>query len=654
MSPKIEDTPWSCHGEDSSTREYMPKKLNKKLRITDTDSPVAQIKDTTREHEYFEPNPEGEEALGKTERPKVLWGYLLAILFLVILGGRLFLLQVREGFVNLKLAEGNRLKNLPIAAPRGAIVDINGKPLVENIPAYQLVFQRSKTKNIVGYDQEVFDIIGIKREDLINTVKSNKDVTDLIVLKDKLPRDEAILLKSRLAKYDDFDVAPSYSRQYIEQSLSHVLGYTGKVSKDDLEKKSQVITNGTSGKTGVEKTYDDYLQGIPGYRRAEVDSSGRVVRLLSQVEPQPGSTLQTTIDLDLQKVVTEALRKKTDELGTKGVVIALDPRDGSIRALVSLPYYDNTQLSSGISQDDYQNLIKDPNLPMFDRAIAGSYPSGSSIKPFIATTALQDGVINDSLAFDTPPEIVIGQWHYPDWKDHGMTDIRRAIAESNNVFFFSIGGGWGPIKTGLGVDRIDQGLEKFGFGKPTGIDLIGEVRGFLPTQEWKKETTGENWFIGDTYNLSVGQGGLLVTPIQEAIATAAIANGGTLYKPHSVSRITESAGDLIREFKDNDNLIKKDIFSGNNINVVREGMRMTITEGSARSVFGDYPLSVAGKTGTAQFGNEGKTHAWFTSFAPYDDPKIEITVLVEGGGEGNVVAAPIAKEIYDWWLANRE
>jgi len=615
---------------------------------------LGKIKDQLGEFSYFDREAGGDEILGKKRISAPLVVILFPALFLLVLAAKLYFLQIQEGLLNLKLAQGNSVRNITSPAPRGIITTSDDTPLVKNEPAFDLLCELSKPKDLDKLDGKVFEIVGISKEELKERLKNNQNKLENLVVREKIDRDEALLLKSRLAKYGGFEVVPSYVRNYSEGSLCYALGYIGKVSEGEATDNPSLYLNGTTGKSALEKTYDQYLQGTPGVRRAEVDATGKIIRLLSQDDPKVGATIKTSINLDLQKTAFSALAKKTDELKTKGVVVILDPRDSSILALVSTPGYDNTAISRGLSKDDYQKLISDKNHPLLNRAIAGEYPSGSSIKPFIAASALEFGIVNDALSFDTPPFIDVGGHKFPDWKDHGVTDIRRAIAESNNIFFFALGGGYGPIKDGLGPDGIKKGLNKFGFGSPTGIDLDSEKDGFIPTPEWKKKTFKENWYTGNTYNMAIGQGDLLVTPLQTANATGAIANGGKLYRPHLISKISSSEGVAIREFKGEDFLEKSDIFSAANLQVVREGMRMTVTDGSANSVFGDdFPVSVAAKTGTAQFGNEDKTHAWFSSFAPYDNPEIVVTVLVEGGGEGYQTAAPVAKEILDWWSRNK-
>ena len=616
---------------------------------------MGKISDFLGEHAYFDREASGQEIFSRESRVGTNYGLFFSILLCLVLATKLFSLQVQEGFVNLRLAEGNRLRSAPVAAPRGIITDQDGSPLVVNSTVYQLVVQTDKLKSLNTVDARVFEIIQMSKDEVGEKIKTNTDATDYSVLKDDIDRDSALVLKSRLVSYDGFEVLPNYRRQYASNSFSHILGYIGKVSKEEVETKPSLLVAGFDGKSGLEKTYDDYLQGIPGQRRTEVDAQGHMVRLLSEISPQIGSTVKTSIDKDLQLKATEILQAKLDEVKSQGVIVIEDPRDGSVKAMVSLPDYDGTKVSAGLSTEEYKNLTEDRSLPMYNRAVAGTYPPGSTIKPFIASAALQDGVVSSSAAFETPAEITVGQWTFPDWKKHdGVTDVRRAIAESNNIFFFALGGGWGPIKTGLGPDRIKEGLEKFGFGSKVGIDIPSESAGFIPTPQWKKSKTGENWYIGNTYNMSIGQGDVLVTPLQICNATATIANGGKLFKPHLVTSVLKPGGDVLRQFTEIDNLVAKDVYSQDVLQAVREGMRQTVTSGSARSVFDlSFPIDVAAKTGTAQFGTEEKTHAWFTSYAPYDDPKIAITVIVEGAGEGFEHAAPVASDIYQWWAENR-
>jgi penicillin-binding protein 2 len=336
----------------------------------------------------------------------------------------------------------------------------------------------------------------------------------------------------------------------------------------------------------------------------------------------------------------------------KATAVALDPRSGEILAFVNLPSYDNNLFSKGISGTDYANLLNNKNNPLLPRAIAGEYPSGSSIKPFIAAGALQEGNINENSTVNSTGGIKVGEWEFPDWKKggHGITNVTKAIAESVNTFFYAIGGGYGNIK-GLGPDRMKHYLNLFGFGEDTGIDIGGELPGSIPDPVWKEKTKNEDWYLGDTYHMAIGQGDTLVTPLQIANATCAIANGGKLYKPRFVHEVVDE-NDKVLEVKPPE-IIRKGFISPSNMDIVKRGMRQTVTSGSARSL-NNLPVAISGKTGTAQFGpDEKKYHGWFTSFAPYDNPKIALTILVEGAGGGDETAVPIAKEVYKWYFGNR-
>jgi len=336
-----------------------------------------------------------------------------------------------------------------------------------------------------------------------------------------------------------------------------------------------------------------------------------------------------------------------DEKVVGGVAIVMDVRSGGILSMVSLPDYENNLFATKIAKEDYQKLILDKSNPMFNRAVSGTYPPGSISKIIMAAAGLSEHVIGKNTAFDTPAEIKIGEYIFPDWKDHGYTNIVRAIAESNNIFFYALGGGYDQIK-GMGVAKMKQYWEMFGLGAQTGIDIPGEASGLLPDVEWKKRVKNEPWYLGDSYHVAIGQGDLLVTPIQMLRATAVIANGGKLLEPQLVKKILGADGTVIKEF--GPQIEREGFLSSDVIRTVGEGMRMAVTEGSARNL-NDLPVDVAGKTGTAQFLNNQKTHAWFECYAPYDNPEIAIIVMVEGGGGGHEIAAPVAKDILSYYFS---
>ncbi|PIX92231.1 hypothetical protein COZ26_02965, partial [Candidatus Kuenenbacteria bacterium CG_4_10_14_3_um_filter_39_14] len=361
-----------------------------------------------------------------------------------------------------------------------------------------------------------------------------------------------------------------------------------------------------------------------------------------------------TIDAELQKKLSQSLANaiKNSPASQAGVAIALDPQSGEILSLVSLPGFDNNFFSAGITEDAYQNYLTDQRKPLFNRTVAGTYPPGSIFKPLVALAALEQGIINEHKTFLSTGGLQIGDWFFPDWKygGHGRVNVISAIANSVNTFFYYIGGGYHDF-IGLGVQKITDFARQFYLSKTLGIDLPGEAAGFLPSKDWKEKTKQESWYIGDTYHLAIGQGDILVTPLQVASYTAFFANGGTLYQPHLLKEIINADG-LKNEHNSINNqeyVLAKNLASDENIDIIRRALRATVTSGSAQSLQ-SLPVAVAGKTGTAQVGADKESHAWFTGFAPYDSPRIVITILLENGGEGSAVAVPVFKEVVEWYF----
>jgi penicillin-binding protein 2 len=360
-----------------------------------------------------------------------------------------------------------------------------------------------------------------------------------------------------------------------------------------------------------------------------------------------------TIDAELQRVAEESLKRVLHTYKKKrGAVIALDPRSGEILALVSLPGYDNNLFSKSISKEAFDVLINDPDKPLYSRAISGEYPPGSTFKLIIGAAALQEKLVTESTGFNSVGGIYVDKWFFPDWKagGHGWTNITKALAESVNTYFYTVGGGYQDQK-GLGIEKIKEYGEKFGLSKPLGIDLPNEAGGFLPSEAWKEENKKEMWYIGDTYHAAIGQGDLLVTPLQIAAWTSVFANGGTLYKPHLVREILDPDNNLITEVKPI--VLNQDFISPENVKIVNRGLRQTVTAGSAKGL-ANLPVLTAAKTGTAQWSSSKDPQAWITTFAPYDDPRIVVMVLVEEGGEGSRVSLPVAHDILNWWAIREQ
>jgi penicillin-binding protein 2 len=499
--------------------------------------------------------------------------------------------------------------------------------------------------------QQISDLSHISPAIIIQSIRDQAYASyQAVTIAEHLPYDQAMLLRVATAEMPGVNLSSSTFRNYIsDQTFSSLLGYVGKVSDQDLKNHDDYARDDYIGKTGLELYYESDLRGQSGKKEVEVDSLGKESKIIAETKPVSGTNITLSIDSKLQSVLGQALddavRKSKNITG--GAAVAIDPRNGEILALVSSPAFDNNAFTLGLSTEEYQKISSDPKQPLFNRPISGQYPSGSTIKPLIALAGLQEGVISENTSIMSSGGIRIGEWFFPDWKagGHGATDVKKALAESVNTFFYTVGGGYEKF-TGLGVNRITQYLKLFGLGQPLGLDFPTEASGFLPSPEWKLETKKEKWYIGDTYHYSIGQGDLLVTPLQVATYTATVANGGTFYKPHLVKAFTDLNGETTKTTVPE--IIRQNFLSAYNVQIVRAGLRQAVTAGSGR-MLGDLPFAVAAKTGTAEFGDIGSTHAWLTAFAPYDDPQIAITVLVEAGGEGNAVALPIAKLGLQTW-----
>lgn len=583
--------------------------------------------------------------------------YWLAVIASLVLVFKLLDLQIAQGAKHQYLAEGNRLRSRNIPAPRGAIYDRQGQILAKNIASFNLEIYpadlpKDKTEREKIY-QEVEKYSQIPIEELRNQVEAKGLFSlDPIVLWENIPRDEALLLEIRYKDYSGVVVNKQPVREYKNiAGLAHILGYVGKITQEELDQQPGYKISDQYGKTGVELIYEKNLRGQDGKEQVEVDALGRLQRILATQRVNPGNNLFITLDLGLQEKMAQALSAMAGKLGDKkAVAIAQNPQNGEILGLVNIPSYNNNIFQQANLDQEYQKLLANPAKPLLNRAVSGTYPSGSTIKPFIASAGLQERVISANTTINDPGEIRLGEWVFPDWKNHGLVDVKKAIAESCNVFFYAVGGGWEKIK-GLGVNKINDYLQKFGFGAQTGLDLPAEAEGLIPTPEWKKKSKKESWYIGDTYHLAIGQGDFLVTPLQMVNAVSAIANGGQLLQPRLFYQETDNTGKLIKEAQTQ--TIREKFIGSYELMIVRQGMRQTVEAGSARSL-ADLPVAVAGKTGTAQFGSGEETHAWFTAFAPYDNPQIALVVLIEAGGEGSSQAVPVAKEILQYYFTKGE
>ncbi len=612
--------------------------------------------------EAFTPSERGEETVGVgLPISFIALIRIAALILLLVLGSRLMWLQIVKGEYYRDLANGNRLRLERIDANRGIIFDRNGKALVHNVANFLLycipsdlpkdISERDALIDRLALETKRFDSNEIK-EALSKLDSSQLEYYQPLFIADNIEYDEAIKIYLETFSVPGLQLSSTSRRSYDLPSLSfsQVLGYTGKINPDELESRRQDYSPiDYIGKAGLEKSWELSLRGEPGVKEIEVDALGKEKKVVSETASIPGNNITLSIDAPAQQKLEEIMAGFLARTGLKkGAAVVMDPRNGEIISMISLPTFDNNIFARGITKDEYAALSESPDQPLYSRAVSGEYPSGSTIKPVIAAAALQEKVISEFTSILSTGGLRVGQWTFPDWKGggHGQTDVKKAIAESVNTFFYYIGGGYDSF-TGLGIDRMVTYLRKFMLGQPLGIDLPNESAGFVPTKSWKESTKKEAWYVGDTYHVAIGQGDLIVTPLQVAAYTMYFANGGTIYKPHLVKEIKDAEGNIVQTIEPTilaENLVGDDV-----VRIVRQGMRETVTSGSARSMSA-LPVEAAGKTGTAQWSSKKDPHGWFTGFAPYNDPEIVITILVEEGKGGDIAGTPIAREFMQWYF----
>jgi penicillin-binding protein 2 len=575
--------------------------------------------------------------------PMILFFTFLVLIVLVLF--RTFQFQVLDHKKFVALAQKNRFIASSVQAQRGVIYDRNFNQLVTNDSNFVLLCDKDKLKK---RDLKMISwILKADPQDLEAKLKEAEEKN--VVLAKKLELPTLILFESNLSELDACWIQNETIREYKEAPFfSHIIGYWRKSGKN----------------AGLEAFYNDILSPRPGKILKERNAKGEIISEKVVSLPQPGKSLVLYLDSDLQKILTRELKKKLKEVGAKrAAAIALDPKTGGVLALVSLPSFDNNLFPLGISQKDWEKLLEDPSRPLLNRVIAGKYPTGSTIKPLIAAAALQERLISKNKTINCQGKIVIENPWFPDkpfifrdWKIHGITDLKKAIAQSCNVYFYIIGGGYKKFK-GLGIERIKKYLKLFGWGEVLGIDLPSEIAGFIPDKSWKKEkfkSPDNIWMPGDTYNLSIGQGYLGVTPLEVAASFVAIANKGKLFRPHLVQKIVDENKKVVKEIQPE--IIREGFIDKENLEAVREGMREAVLSGTGQA-FKDLPVSAATKTGTAQLSptltRKGYFHNWVTVFAPFEDPEIVLTIVVEKVKGMHLTAIPVAKEVLKQWFSNR-
>jgi penicillin-binding protein 2 len=583
--------------------------------------------------------------------------FIICLIFVSIIGMRIFYLEIVKGAYYADLALNNKTRYYVINAPRGIIYDRYHNPLVLNSPSFSLIMVPLDLPRLASEREllinQVISIFNLNKEEIENILKNDNILSsiDPILLKPNLDVEEIRKFEANALSNKGFVVASDTSRYYpYSDAMAQLVGYIGKISVQDKLKYPNYPLTSMVGKEGLELEYENFLQGTWGKRLVEVDAYGKVKQDLGTLSPQPGNDLITTIDKDLQIEFYNSLKQQLKNLGvTSGAGIALNPKTGEVLALVNLPSFDPNVLTKGSPSSVINQYFQDKNHPLFNRVVSGLYAPGSLIKPLMAIAALEEKIIDPLKQIYTDGKIVITNPYHPDikyifndWKNNGWVDMRKALAVSCNVYFWALGGGYQDI-TGLGLTKIKKYWNLFGLNKTQGIDLSDEATGVLPDEEWLKKIRPDDptWKLGDTYNVSIGEGGLSLTLLEMADYISAISNNGIMMKPHLNKAINPTPLSNLN-------------ISSNNLKVVQEGMRQVITSGTATSL-NDLPMAIAGKSGSPKFISLGKEkyHALFAAYAPYDDPQIVILVLIEQPPQGSIATLPVVHDVLSWYYENR-
>lgn len=569
------------------------------------------------------------------------------VLFAVLLG-RMVYLQLWRGDYYAKQSDGNRLRQSRILAPRGIIYDSEGKELVNNLPGYAVVLQKQSSYKPETL-QRLSNLLQMPVEEINAKIKASKNFYEPIMLKNNLDQQMVTKIEEQRRYMPEVMLSVQPIRNYPYHELAvHALGYVGEVSAYEIEQGLfKNITQGSLvGKAGLEKTYDKYLRGEDGAFMEEVDVAGNVVKHYDSVQPIPGKNLKLTIDYELQKELEAFTDKHLAFLRSSGIapgaraaaVVAIDPRNGAVRAMVSRPGYDPNWFVHGISSKNWNSINNDTNFPMNNKVITGEYPPGSTFKIVTGSAAfeLKKVGLNEPI-FDGGFHPMVPTMGNAGGEVLGWLTFIKALAMSDNVYFYELG-------YRVGIDNIEKYAHIFGFGERTGIDLEGESKGLVASKKVKRKIWDEDWRLGDTFNAAIGQGFNLTTPIQLSVMLSIVANGGTKYQPYLVDSIINSDGSLFEKPKRAEG--KHIDVSQQTIDYIRMGMSATTQEGGTASYFAGLPKPIAGKTGTAE-NSHGRDHGLFVAYGPVDDPELVVVCIVEQGGFGSIAAGPIVYKAFE-------
>ena len=593
----------------------------------------------------------------KSHKVRALIATVVVISLFLLYMVKLYQVQVSSHEYYTVKSDSNRIKIRPIQATRGIIYDRKGNILADNISTFNLIVKKEMIGNKKDFLDKLEKLVRLDETmiDNINSQYKNRRLKDITIIED-ITLDDYSRIAVDQHILPTIELSPRSKRRYNSpESISHLMGYVGKVSNDDLDSSVAKIHEGMTeiGKLGVERFYQNILSGQPGFEKLETDAKGEVIRILEKRDPIRGRDVVLTIDLELQNFIYKKVKKK------EGAVIVMDPNNGDILAFVSFPGYDINLFTKSISNKKYQSLLNDERRPLINRATSGQYPPGSTLKPFIGMIALEQGIIDETKHVNCDGAYELGNHKRPFrcWKKdgHGDADLSYALTQSCDVFFYR-------VAELTGIDLISEQLYKYGFGQKTYLDLYGEKAGLVPDRQWKSKTKALPWYPGETLNVGIGQGYFLATPMQLTLATASLANDGNTYTPHLLLGDKNNKTNEVSVYNYENNKFYTAMKDPHHLHIVKNAMWRVVNEkrvGTASHLKKVKNIEYAGKTGTAQVYNldKGKTgtkslqdHALFISYAPFESPEIVVTVVVENGGGGSTTAAPIARDIIEYYM----
>lgn len=584
----------------------------------------------------------------KDQGQRILLASLIAGAIFFVLLTRLWYLQIVDSERLVELSEINRLRFVPVAASRGAILDRNGRILVGNTPSFSVAVVPQEVKDKDALLASLAGYLGLDLAELRQRWDKGKGRAKYypIVIASGISRDQLEFLEENQLRLPGIDLEVKPVREYPNGTLAaHLLGYIGEISEQELdaEQFSEYNSGDYVGKSGLERSWERFLHGVDGGRQIEVDARGRYLRTLRETRPTVGNSMVLTIDIDLQKAAENAFGDRA------GAAVLMDVNSGEILAFASNPAFDPALFAGRLDPEVWKSYLEDKRHPLENKALKGQYPPGSTFKIITALAGLEHGLIDEKTTVVCRGSYEVGKDKFNCWdkKGHGVVDLKRALRESCDVYFYQLG-------ERLGVDRIAEMASRFGLGEATGVGLENEKGGLVPTTAWKEKKYGKKWFRGETLPVSIGQGYTLMTPIQLTAMTAALATEGTMYRPHLVKQVVDPDGKVLKEFKPE--MIRRLDIKPASYRLVKEGLLAVVNEprgtGAAARL---YEVKVAGKTGTSQvvkmrdgkkeLAYQYRDHALFVAFAPFDKPEVAVSVVIEHGEHGGAAAAPVAGAI---------